>query len=267
MEKYALSKLNYPHPKPKPRTKGLTMFTDLGLGLEEQKDLMNTTHEIADFAKFATSMCATLPKELIKEKVSIYKKFGVEAFPGGVLFEHALYDHGIAIADYYFEEMASLGIATVEVSDNYLDLTLKSKCKLIELGKQKYGFKMFAEAGDELEDTPIELLVDDCKSSLEAGAYKVLLEAAELMDKETKTIRLGHLDVLNDKIGFENLIFELPWVWLADVHWHQTFSTLGLMIEKLGSEVNLGNVESSMLVWCEMIRNGAGTKLKKDRQI
>ena len=60
---------------------------------------------------------------------------------------------------------------------------------------------------------------------------------------------------------------QLPWVWLANVHWYQSFTTLSTMVKKLGPEVNLGNIEISMLVYAQMIRNGAGTKLEKDRQV
>jgi phosphosulfolactate synthase (CoM biosynthesis protein A) len=171
------------------------------------------------------------------------------------------------IADYYYDEMKGLGLQVVEVSDNYLDLTLESKCRLIECGSQKHGLRILAEAGDELEETPLETLINDCNSCKQAGAWKVLLEAAELMDKQTGELKMHYLDAISGSVGLENIIFELPWVWLANVHWHQTFSSLSTMVGKLGPQVNLGNIEISMLVYCQMIRNGAGTKLAKDRQV
>ena len=265
--KRALAKLNIPAPLPKPRNKSLTMFTDLGCGIHEQEDCMDVAADFVDLAKFATSMCATLPEDIVKAKIASYQKYGVEPFTGGVQFEKALYDNGLGICDYYFTEMKNLGLNVVEISDNYIDLRLESKCKIIEKGTKDFGLKMLAEAGDEVEDTPLELLIEDCNASLEAGAWKVLLEAAELIDKKTNELRVEYIDAIGEAVGLENIIFELPWVWLENVHWHQTFSTMALMIKKLGPHANLGNIEMSMLVYCEMIRNGAGAKLAKDRTI
>ena len=267
MTERALSRLEVPAPAPKPRNAGMTMFTDLGCGLHEQEDRMQIAGDFVDLAKLATSMVSTLPKEIIRKKVELYRKYGVEAFPGGVQMEHALYAHGMDIADYVFEEMKDLGLRVVEVSDNYLDLTLESKCKLIEKGAKEHGLKILAEAGDEVEETPLEALIHDCQSCKEAGAYKVLLEAAELMDKKTGELKMHYLDAIKDAVGLEHIIFELPWVWLENVHWYQSFSSLAVMVKKLGPEVNLGNIEMSMLVYAQMIRNGAGTKLAKDRQV
>ena len=264
MTERALEFLNIPAPAPKPRKNGMTMFTDLGAGLHEQRDAMEMNGQFADFAKLAISMVSLLPKDMLRKKIEIYREFDVDVFPGGVMLENALYHNGIGIADRFFDEMCTLGISTVEVSDNYLDLTLESKCKLIEKGTREFGLKMFTEAGDETEETPIEMLIEDCRCSLEAGAYKVLVEAAELMDKQNGELRMDSVHAIADTIGLDNLIFELPWVWLDNVHWHQTFSGVRNMISKVGPHVNLGNVEMNMLNYVEMIRSGSGRKLDKD---
>ena len=262
-----LSQLDYPFPLPKPRNSGLVMFTDLGCGVHEQDDIMRTSGQFADLAKLATSLCATLPTAILKEKIENYRKHGVETFPGGVQLEHVLYKQGKEKANYYFEEMQSLGLKIIEVSDNYINLSPKTKYELIQNATKQYGFKVLAEVGEEVEQSTTERLVEDCKNCIAAGSWKILLEAAEIMDKSTGLLKDDLIETIQKEVGLENIIFELPWVWLRNVHWHQTFSTLAILIEKFGSKVNIGNLEMSMLAYCETLRNGSGTKLPKDKII
>ena len=115
----------------RPRTNGLTMIMDKGLGLDEVRNFLSTSLPYVDIVKlgFGTSYVTSN----LKEKLAIYKEHNVPVYFGGTLFE------AFIIRDQfqdYIDALKEYGIDHVEVSDGSMDIDHKEKCKYIsELAK------------------------------------------------------------------------------------------------------------------------------------
>ena len=260
MEKRAFSRLGIPDTPAKPRNEGLTMMSDLGLGLHAQRDLLNTADRYIDLAKLATTVGATLPEAILREKIDLYSSHQVDTLLGGYLLEYAIYHHGMEIAPYYFEENQRLDLPVVEVSDNNLSISLSEKCKLVEMATSRYQLRVLAESGAETEKTDPKLLAEDIEACLQAGAWKALVEANELVSSDG-SMDMKAIDIILSRVNLADIMFEIPWVWLNNVHWYQSFKSLYTLTEQFDAVVNVGNVDHSMLVWLEMLRNGSSRRV------
>jgi len=73
----------------KPRKKGKTMVIDLGWPLSYVKDALRAYGDYLDIVKI-NDVHFTQPAPLVKEKVSLYRSFGVECELGGLIPELAI---------------------------------------------------------------------------------------------------------------------------------------------------------------------------------
>ena len=158
----------------KPRSSGLTMVMDKGVGLSMAEMYLESTEDQIDIVKlgFGTSMVA---KDLEK-KIKLYQSRGIQVYPGGTLFE-AFY------ARNKFKEfkkfLDKFGFDMAEVSDGSGMIPHEEKCELIhELAKDRI---VLSEVGSKQEGfliSPakwIKMMVNE----LEAGSWKVIAEARE----------------------------------------------------------------------------------------
>ena len=67
----------------KPRSTGLTMIIDYGMGLMRQEDILKTIGPYIDLAKVRVGSAALYKESLLKSKVALYQQYGVDIFPGG----------------------------------------------------------------------------------------------------------------------------------------------------------------------------------------
>ena len=73
----------------KPRTSGLTMVADWGIGPNAQADLIATGKDYIDFAKIAVGISRLLSNDLLQSKLKHYRDNQIEPFVGGQYLEHA----------------------------------------------------------------------------------------------------------------------------------------------------------------------------------
>ena len=59
------------------------MVVDWGIGPNQQADLLSVGGPYFEFAKIAVGLSRMYSDEMLKEKISVYRSGGVEAFPGG----------------------------------------------------------------------------------------------------------------------------------------------------------------------------------------
>ena len=71
----------------KPRTNGLTMVLDKGLGRYATEDLMATASDYVDFVKFSFGTSAFYDEKVLRDKVEIVTGAGVDIYPGGTFLE------------------------------------------------------------------------------------------------------------------------------------------------------------------------------------
>ncbi|GIV26678.1 MAG: phosphosulfolactate synthase [Bacteroidia bacterium] len=235
---------NLPERSNKPRTNGLTMVIDKGLGLHSAEDLMTTAAEIIDFVKigFGTSIVTGN----LKEKIKLYQKAGVEVYLGGTLLEAFLIRNQF---EDYLRLIDDLNLNCVEVSDGSIVIPHEEKCELIHYLSK--NFKVLSEVGSKEEGIIIHpnRWIKMMKAELQAGSFKVIAEA-----RESGTVGIFHkngsahvllIDKIKANVDINNIIWETP-----------QKSQQVYFIKHFGSNVNLGNIPTSDIVALECLRLG-----------
>ncbi len=235
----------------KPRSRGLTMIVDWGMGPHAQEDLLLTGAEFCDFAKVAVGVSRLLSNEVLKDKILRYRQHQVEAFTGGQFLEYAEIN---GRAEGYFTAVAEAGYQWVEVSDNLAPVELAWKEEMIRRATREFGLCVLGEVGKKEGLESGVPMADDARACLAAGAQIILLEAAELIDAATA----AEVEAVVEAVGVDKVMFELPGPWIAGVHQHQIHGMRVELIGKYGGEVNIGNVAATDLVALEAYRRGLG---------
>jgi len=228
----------------RPRTNGLTMIMDKGLGLDEVRNFLSTSLPYVDIVKlgFGTSYVTSN----LKEKLAIYKEHNVPVYFGGTLFE------AFIIRDQfqdYIDAMKEYGIDHVEVSDGSMDIDHKEKCKYIsELAKHA---TVLSEVGskDAANIIPPYKWIELMRAELEAGSSYVIAEAREAGNvgiyRGSGEVREGLVQEILTQIPSEKIIWEAP----------QKAQQL-YFLELLGANVNLGNIAPHEVIALEAMRIG-----------
>jgi len=228
----------------KPRETGLTMMMDKGISVREAEYFVESAGDYTDLIKlaFGTGVFA----KNIETKIQLYKQSGIRVHFGGTLFE-------AFVVRNHFDEFRSFldkhGMDTVEVSDGSMMIPHDQKLEYIRILSRQAT--VLSEVGSKMQGVVIspDTWVNDMKSELEAGAWKVIAEA-----RESGTIGIYHSDGSTDKeliakldreIGRDRILWEAPnknqQVWF---------------IKQFGANVNLGNVATGEVVALESLRLG-----------
>lgn len=228
----------------KPRDVGVTHVMDKGMGLRQVEDLLDTCSDYIDIVKLGWGTGYVTQNVL--DKIKVYREAGIPVCFGGTLLEVAILQKRFDA----FRDMArEAGITHVEISNGVIDMSMKEKARYIrELSKE---FTVLSEVGskDSEKIIPPFRWVELIQSDLDAGSWKVICEA-----RESGTVglyfgsgeaRAGLIDEIVAKVDPADLIFESP------QKAQQVY-----MVQKLGSEVNLGNIASNEVIALETLRLG-----------
>ncbi len=80
-----------PQRSTKPRQAGITMMIDWGLGPNHQADMLDVVGEYVDIAKIAVGTSGLIEENVIKEKITTYKRHNVLPFIGGQFLEFGVF--------------------------------------------------------------------------------------------------------------------------------------------------------------------------------
>ncbi len=241
----------------KPRSNGITMVIDKGLGLRETTDLLEMAADHIDFLKIAFGSSALYPSQMMKRKIALAKEYNIEVYPGGTLFEIAVYQ---GCTKEFFHRARELGFTYVEVSEGTIDLPRKDRGQYIRMAKGE-GFGVLSEIGKKDPTVKIEpdQAIEQVFEDLANGAEKVIIEGRDsgkgvgiynaegkIDDELLQTLVTGVKD-------HSHLIIEAP----------QT-SQHNYLLVHLGPNVNLGNVQPHDVLTLESTRVGLrGDTLKE----
>jgi phosphosulfolactate synthase len=224
----------------KPRTEGLTIVLDTGLGPAGATDLMLSAGEHVDYVKLAWG--SSMITGALEEKIRIIQKGGAEVLLGGTLFEYA-YLHGTTDALLGMIKETRLPI---EVSDGVIDLEHAEKLRWIErLAKETL---VFSEVGGKTSrhQRDWKQAVPD---ELKAGSKHLVVEGREIGPPgmpPDKPFREDFVDFMIESAGGQGrLVFE------ALERPQQVF-----LIKKLGPNVGLGNIRPTEVMTVESFRRG-----------
>lgn len=230
----------------KPREYGLSNLVDNGYGLKELEDKLVLASEYIDIVKLGWASAHIT--QTLTEKVGLFRRFGIETCPGGMLFELSWWQGRM---EEYIAFMRSNGISMVEVSNGSLPIPEVEKRKMIsELSER--GFTVLSEVGskDVTVQTPPSTWVECINEDLECGAWKVITEgradASAGIYESSGALRTEVIEaILDSGIPSEHLIFEAP---------HKPQMTW--FIQRVGSNVNIGNVPLDEVLNLETLRVG-----------
>ena len=234
----------------KPRSKGITMVLDKGLGLETAESLMNISGDYVDYLKFGWGTSIIHNEDIIKSKVEMYKNYNITPYTGGTLFELAYMNDKL---DEFFKRAHELGFPTIEISDGSTNINHNDKLDCIKKACDD-GFEVLSEVGKKNPDLDKELTIDEriqyMQEELDAGSSLVIVEAREggknigIFDASGNA-KEDEIDYILDKFDGDKILWEAP---NKD---QQVFFIL-----KLGNSVNLGNVSSDDITSLETLRQG-----------
>ncbi len=234
----------------KPRTSGLTMVLDKGLGLETAESLMKISSYYVDYLKLGWGTSVVHEQDIISKKVEMYQSFNVNVYTGGTLFELAYMNNKL---DEFFEEAHNLGLKTIEISDGSINIEHNNKLECIELACDN-GFEVLSEVGKKNPIKDKELSIDErvelMKSEKEAGSSKIIVEAREggknigIYD-ESGNAKEDEIDYIMNNFDNNQILWEAP---NKD---QQVFFIL-----KCGPNVNLGNISTEDITSLETLRRG-----------
>jgi phosphosulfolactate synthase len=241
----------------KPRTSGLTMVIDKGIGLNHLKDLIQTSGEYIDILKLTFGTSAFYEKEFLKEKINTLISAQIDVMPGGTFLEVALWKGD---EEKYLERAKELGFSAIEISDGTIELDPVARKEIINRALET-GFKVITEVGkkDPKEVLPIALIHKLIREDLENGAFKVIIEAREagkgvgIFDLEGK-IKQEEVDHIIAGVEDVNQL-----LWETPIKNQQQD-----LIIRFGPEVNLGNIPQDEVLALEALRQGVrGDTLKR----
>ncbi len=239
--------LNYPTRASKPRNRGLTVVIDHGVPVGYFEDALTSFHEYIDFIKFG--WCTSLLTKDIEKKIHLARSHGIHIFFGGTFFEKALLQRRL---DRFYQYHKQLNCEYMEISNGSISLEQQEKAQHIKDFSRE--FFVLSEVGFKDTQRSLELYpaqwIDYMRQDLEAGAVKVIAEARESgrsgICRADGELRYGLInEIINSSLNMDDIIFEAPTKAL------QVYFT-----RRLGTEVNVGNINFPDLLSLETLRLG-----------
>jgi phosphosulfolactate synthase len=236
--------LSLPVRTKKPRDFGITSIHDVQLTVHQVEDILSDYADFIDLAKFGVGTALVLKK--LKQKIEAYKAGQVEVYFGGTLFEKFYSQDKL---EEYLTFLNNHKIDIIEISTGTIDIDLETRIRLID--RLKKDLKVYFEVGSKDEDkvmAPTEW-VQEINLSLQAGAEFVITEGRNSgtagVFRPSGEIRMGLVEEIAQKCLIQKVIFEAP-----------TPKSQMYFINRLGANVNLGNVNPGDLLLLETQRLG-----------
>jgi len=234
----------------RPRSVGLTMVIDVGLGLRETQDVLEVAGDYIDLWKLSFGTSVLVPSDLLRRKIALIEERGIHAMPGGTLFEAAVMQQHCRV---YLERARQLGFSAVEIADGTLPLPAYRRERIIWRTRD-LGLIPITEVGKKdpkLQPSPAELAEQAC-CDLAWGAEAVIVEGRESgkavgiydaegnVQEDCVTTIARIVDQSCDKL-----------IWEAPLKPQQT-----ALISRFGLNVGLGNIDPRQVLALEALRVG-----------
>lgn len=256
--------LELPPAPPKPRKERLTMVFDRGWPTAFIEGVLNAYPDAVDIAK-VSAWHIHQPEDVVKEKIVMYERHGVEVQAGGPILEIARVQ---GKEDETLQYLHDLGFRALEVSSEArpTQSSIEEDGLFAEKAK-KLGFSLHGEVGkkfaqgDQVRRTPTDLDVDRAveffNGYVEMGANTSYLEGhllrAVLGNMAERAEGRPQLLEMAERVGLDHIIFEIPGTYLP---YAGKRALQGLLVYMFGPNVNVGNVLIEEVAELEEIRDG-----------
>lgn len=228
----------------KPRDRGIAMVMDKGMSMREIENFLQIATPYTDFVKLGFGTAYVTPN--LNDKLAVYRDFGVNTYFGGTLFEAFVIRNQF---EDYIRALEKYDMKYAEVSDGSIEMPHDEKLEYIRRLSQHVTVLSEVGSKDAEKVIPPYLWVEQMKTEIEAGAWKVIGEAREGGNvgiyRGTGEVRSGLVQEILHLIPQDTIIWEAPkkeqQVWF---------------IKLVGHEVNLGNIAPNEVIPLETLRLG-----------
>lgn len=231
----------------KPRRAGVTMVLDRCHGLSATEDLLELTGDYVDHIKLSFGTSVFLDDGLLRRKIEIIRDRDIDVYPGGTLFEAAVFQ---GVCAPYLQRATELGFTAVEISDGTLELPPQLRADAIRRALD-LGLKVFTEVGkkDPARQLSPAQISERIMLDLELGAAQVIVEAREsgtrvgIYDEQGRVVEERLDAILAGLDGVSQVIWEAP------LKQQQEY-----FVVRFGPNVNLGNIRPNDVLALEALR-------------
>jgi phosphosulfolactate synthase len=188
-------------------------------------------------------------EKVTRRKVATAKKYNVPTTTGGGPFEIAVAQGKLPE---YLDLCADIGFSRIECGQGFTDMSLEPN-DVVEMANER-GLEVQFELGKKhtgaFTQETVEVLVEQGKRWLEAGAVQLVVEAREsgkgvgLFDDEGN-LNVAFADRFARAFGYERVMFEAP-----------NKPSQFVLLDHFGSAVHLCNVRLEELLRVEIYRRG-----------
>jgi len=234
----------------RPRRTGVTMVIDTGTGAHWTEDLLELAGSHIDHWKFGFGTSALTPGKVLARKIEALNACDILTYPGGTLLEAAIVQEHCRV---YMRRARDLGFRAVEISEGTIDLGGDRRRRVIDCARDA-GLIAITEVGrkDPKNQPSATEMAEQALLDLELGASWVVVEGRESgrsigIYDEDGNIRSDLFDEIVKIVGSK-----LEWlVWEAPNKPQQAD-----LINRLGVNVNLGNIAPTDCLALEALRSG-----------
>lgn len=257
--------LDLPERTAKPRQAGLTTLADIGAPNSYIEGMLELWHEVVDAVK-VSAFNLTADDKAVREKLALYRRWGIDAQIGGPILELARIQHK---EEQTLERMQDMGYTSLEISAEALpnQHTREEEAGFAELARS-YGFMLHGEVGKKFADNDrlrisehelnVDAAVDEIQMYLDIGCDFVYFEGHLLRaiigdNAEFGDQRGDQIVRMAERVGLEKIVFEVPFTYLSYAqkrilqHW---------LVTTFGPNVGVGNVQVDEIPELEVIRCG-----------
>ena len=241
----------------KPRSNGMTMVIDKGMGVHRLEDLIWSSSDYIDIIKLTFGTSAFYDSDFLKEKNSIITAANIDVMPGGTFLEIAIWQKEL---EKYLDRAKELGFSAIEISDGTIEMDLSTRKHAIAMAHD-WDFKVITEVGkkDPQEALPLPKVHQLIEEDLSNGAAKVIIEAREagkgvgIFDADGKIKQDEVEGIIAGVRDIDTIMWEAP-----------IKNQQQALIIRCGTNVNLGNIPPDEILALEALRQGLrGDTLKQ----
>ena len=234
----------------RPRTIGVTMVIDSGLGTSALRELLALAGEHIDHWKFGFGTSAFMPLRILEEKLALLREHEILSYPGGTLLEAAIVQTHCRV---FMRRAKELGFGAVEISEGTIDLPAERRRRIIDCAREA-GLIAITEAGrkDPKRQPTAAELAGQALKDLAWGASWVVIEGREcgqgigIYDREGEI-----LNRVLDEIVALTADAAPRLIWEAPLRHQQAY-----LICRFGANVSLGNIQPQECLALEALRCG-----------
>jgi phosphosulfolactate synthase len=211
---------------------------------------MEISGEYVDLLKFGWGTSILHNKNIIMEKISMYKSFDIIPFTGGTLFEIAYLKDKI---EDVFIEAKNMGFEAIEISNGSTNMSEDEKLNFVKQAKE-YDFFVLSEVGKKNvakdKEISLEQRINSIKDEINAGSDLVIMEGREsgknigIYDSNGE-LKLDLVDAIKSQVDVNKILWEAP-------NKNQQVD----LVLNIGPNVNLGNISTEEITSVETIRRG-----------